>query len=232
MEPAYGVPVGLRAVGVVELAENALEIIFVVVGNVPEYGLEVTCAGRLVDGVDHLLKAVGYHFVERAVAFGQVYHFVCALVEVLAVFLCNEVSHVHEELRRGACAAEHTRHDEHHVDEPSAEGLEVGGTGGIAANAFCSFEQPGVHRYAGAVVCQAGLVVFVYEVVFEQVDVPVGQFFAVHFLYAVAQQASVKAYEVRLRQLAYERGYVFVFHVCVCVVLASGCGIGCVAVVD
>ena len=179
-----------------------------------------------------MFEAVGNDFVEGAVAFRQVYYLVGALVEVLAVLLCYEVGHVHKEFRRCARAAQHARNDEHHVDEPSAEGLEVGGAGGIAANAFCSFEQPGVHRYAGAVVGQAGLVVFVYEVVFEQVDVPVGQFFAVHFLYAVAQQASVKAYEVRLRQLAYERGYVFVFHVCVCVVLASSCGIGCVAVVD
>ena len=123
LEPAYGVPVGLRAVGVVELAEYALEIIFVVVGNVPEYGLEVTCAGRLVDGVDYLFEAVGNDFVEGAVAFRQVYYLVGALVEVLAVLLCYEVGHIHKEFRRCARAAQHARHDEYHVDEHSAEGL-------------------------------------------------------------------------------------------------------------
>ena len=62
------------------------------------------------------------------------------------------------------------------------------------------------------------------------VDILVGQLLAIHLLDAVGQQATVQADEVRLGQLADERGYVLVFHVGIGIVLRSGGGIHAVAV--
>ena len=93
-------------------------------------------------------------------------------------------------------------------------------------------EQPGVHRHAGAVVGNAGLVVFVDEMVVEVIEVLVGQFLAIHILDAIAEHTAVEADEARLGQFADERGDVLLLHVGVGVVFAAGGGVACVAVVD
>ena len=58
------------------------------------------------------------------------------------------------------------------------------------------------------------------------VYVLIGQLLAVHLLYAVGEQTAIEAYEARLRQLAYERGYVLVLHIGVGVVLRARGGVG------
>ena len=75
-----------------EVIEQALEIITVVITDVPEHGLEVTGARRLVDGVDDLLEAVGDDLVEGALFLGEVHHFVGPLVIVFSVLLLDEIS--------------------------------------------------------------------------------------------------------------------------------------------
>ena len=57
------------------------------------------------------------------------------------------------------------------------------------------------------------------------VDVLVSQLLAVHLLDAVRQQAAVQTDEVRLGQLAYQRGNVLVLHIGVGVILGARCGI-------
>ena len=169
LQPAERIPDGFGAVGEAELTEEAFEIITVVVGHIPEYGLEVARTGGLVDGIDHLLKAVGDHFVDSALAQGEIHHLVTVLIVVVTVFLTDEIVHVHEEFRGGAGAAEHAGDHEDHVDEAAAVRLEVRGGGGVAADAASAVQQPRIHGDGGAVVGDAGLIVLIDEMVVEQV---------------------------------------------------------------
>ncbi len=232
LQPAQRLPVGARAVGEAEFAEQALEVGAVVVGDVPEDGLEVAGARRLVDRVDDLLEAVGHHLVECAAAAREIDHLVRTQVVVLAVLLLHEIVEIHEEFGRGAGAAQHARHDEDHIDEAAAERLEVGGCRGVAADGFRAAQQPRVHRDRGAVVGQRGLVVLVDEVAVEQLDVAVRELLAVHLLQPVGEQPAVQPDETRLGQLADQGGDVLVLDVGVGVVLRSGGRVLRVAVVE
>ena len=49
LQPAEAVPVRSASVREAELAEEALEIVFVIVSHIPEHGLEVSGSCRLVD---------------------------------------------------------------------------------------------------------------------------------------------------------------------------------------
>lgn len=69
LEPAQGLPVRARSVGEAELPEKALEIVTVVVGHIPEHGLEVPGSRRLVDRIDDLLETVGNHLIDGAALF-------------------------------------------------------------------------------------------------------------------------------------------------------------------
>ena len=169
LQPTYRFPVGLAAVGEAELAEQTLEIVFVVVGNVPEYGLEIARARRLVDGIDHLLETVGDHFVNGALLAGKVNHLIGIFVVVSAVFLFDEVVEVHQELGGCARAAQHAGHHEHHIDKAAAEGFQVSGFGSVAANALRAAEQPWVHGDAGAVIGDTRLIIFIDKMMIEQV---------------------------------------------------------------
>ena len=142
------------------------------------------------------------------------------------------MAHIHQELRRGAGAGKHARHDEHHVYEAAAERFEVRGRGGVAADALRTAEQPRVHRDRGAVVGEARLVVLIYIMVLEEIDVAVGGFLAVEGFNLVAKQTAVQADKALLGEFADERGDVLVLYVGVGVVLGAGGGIGRVAIVD
>ena len=232
LQPAHGGPRGLRAVGEVEVAEDAFEIVFIVIADVPEHRLEVSRARGLVDGVDYLLEAVGDDLVDGAGAEREVGLLAGALVVVRAIFLFEEVAHIHQELRRGAGAGKHARNDEYHVYEAAAERFEVRGRGGVAADALRAAEQPRVHRDRGAVVGEARLVVLIYIMVLEEIDVAVGGFLAVEGFNLVAKQTAVQADKALLGEFADERGDVLVLHVGVGVVLGAGGGVGRVAIVD
>ena len=62
------------------------------------------------------------------------------------------------------------------------------------------------------------------------VDVFIGQFLAVHLFDTVGEQTTVQTDEVRLGQLAYQRGNVLVLHVGIGIVLGSRSGIDGVGV--
>ena len=231
LQPAEAVPIGSAAVGETELAEKALEVGFVVIGDVPEHRLVVAGAGGLVERVDNLFEAVGDDLVHRLLAQAEVDHTVGLLVVVLAVVLLDEVVEVHQELGRGAGAAEHRAHHEDHIDKAAAVGLEVGGCRAVAADADGAAQQPGIHGNGSAVVGQRGLVVLIDKMMCQQVEIAVGELLAIHLLDAVGQQAAVEADKVRLGQFADEGGDVLVLHVGVGVVLAARGGVGGVHVV-
>ena len=65
----------------------------------------------------------------------------------------------------------------------------------------------------------------------QQVEVAVGQFFAIHLLDAVSQQTAVEADETALRQFANQGRNVLVLHVGVCVVFAACGGVGRIDIV-
>ena len=232
LQPVERIPVGPRSVGEEKVAEQALEIVAVVVGDVPENGLEVPRAGRLVDRVDDLLEAIGDDLVERTALERQVDDAIRIAVIVRAVLLPDEVVQVHQELGRRASAAEHAADDEDHVDESSAERFQVRRLGRVAADRDRPADEPRVHRDAGAVVGHARLVVLVDEMPVEQLDVTVGHLAAVHLFDPVAQQPAVQPDEVALGELADQRGDVLVLDVRVRVVLAARSRILGVAVVD
>ena len=179
----------------------------------------------MVERVDDLLEAVGDNLVDGAWFQRVVDDFVGALVVVFAVVEADEIVHVHQELRRGAGTRQLRGDHEHHVDEPAAEGAQLGRCGAVAADGSRAFVEPGVHGDGGAIVGQRGLVVLIDEVVVEQIEVTVGKFFAIYFLDAVRQQATVDADEARLGQLADERGDVLLLHVGVGIVLRASGGV-------
>ena len=231
LQPRQRFPVRLRPVGEYEFAEQAFEIVAVVIGHVPEHGLEVTRPRGLVDRVDDLFETVRNHLVDRPVLFREVDHLVRPLVVIFSVLLFDEIVHIHQELRRGAGAREHRRYDEDHVDEAAAEGFEIGRPRRVAADRGRAAQQPRIHRDRGAVVGQRRLVVLVDEMAVEQFEVTVGDFFAVHLLQPVGQQAAVETDEVLLGQLADERGDILVLDVGVGVVFRAGGGVLGLAVV-
>ena len=104
LQPVQALPVRCLAVRETEVLKQALEIIAVVVTDVPEYGLEVTRTTRLVQAVNHLLEAVGDDFVYRAAFLAEIHYLVCTFVVVLAVLLLDEIVHIHKELGRSARA--------------------------------------------------------------------------------------------------------------------------------
>ena len=232
LEPAQRFPLGLASVGEDELSEEALEVGTVVVGDVPEHRLVVARAGRLVDGVDNLLEAVADNLVDGALLCRDVNLTVGVQIVVVTVLTADEVVEVHEKLGCGARTAQHARHHEYHVDEPSAEGLQVRRSRRVSTDGTEPFEEPGVHCDGGAVVCEARLVVLVDEVLVKQAQVLVGQLLAVHFLQPLGEHSAVEADEALLGQLADERGDVLLLHVGVGVELAAcGC-VGRVAIIN
>ena len=52
-----------------ELSKQTLEVVFIVVGYIPEDGLEISCSCWLIDGVDDLFKAIGYDFIDASMLF-------------------------------------------------------------------------------------------------------------------------------------------------------------------
>ena len=132
---------------------------------------------------------------------------------VKTVLLTDEVVHIHQELRCGTGTAEHRADHEYHVDKAACKRLQVGRSRRVAADGYGTADEPGIHCDGGAIVGKARLVILIYKVVSQHVDVLVGQLLAVHLLNAVGQQATVQADEVRLGQLADERGNIFMLHV-------------------
>ena len=225
LQPREAVPVGLAAIGEVELAEDALKIVAIVVGHIPEHGLIVAGTCGLVQRIDNLLEVVGDDLVDATFLQGEVGLLVGVLPVVLAVLITNEVVHVHEKLGRSASTGEHGADHEHHVDETAGKRLQVGRRGRVAANGGGATDEPGVHGDGCTVVGQRGLVVLIYKMVGEQVDVLVGQLLVVHLLDALGEQTTVQTDEVRLGQLANQRGNVLVLHIGVGVELGRG---GCI----
>ena len=232
LQPRQRFPVRLRPVGEYEFAEQAFEIVAVVIGHVPEHGLEVTRPRGLVDRVDDLFETVRNHLVDRPVLFREVDHLVRPLVVIFSVLLFDEIVHIHQELRRGAGAREHRRYDEDHVDEAAAERLEIGRACRVAAHRERAVQQPRVHRDRSAVVGHRRFVVLVDEVVFQQAEVFVREFLAVHLLDAVGQQPAVEPDEVLFGQFADQRGDVLVLDVGVGIVFRTRRGVRGIAVVD
>ena len=84
---------------------------------------------------------------------------------------------------------------------------------------------------SGTIVGKARLVVLIYKMVGEQVDIFLGGLLAIHLLDAVGEQTAVETDEIRLGQLAYEGGDILVLYIGVGVILrACGC-IGSLAIV-
>ena len=125
MQPTQRVPRRLFAVGEAEIAKDTLEVVLIIIRDIPEYGLEVARSRRLIDGIDHLFEAIRNDFVHRTLLLGKIYDLVGAQIEVFAVFLLEEIAHIHQKLRRGASARQHGGDDKHHIDEAAAETFQV-----------------------------------------------------------------------------------------------------------
>ena len=110
---------------------------------------------------------------------------------VLAILLADKVVHVHQELRCGAGTAQHGADHEHHVDETAGKRLQVGRCRRVTANGHGAADEPRIHGDGSTVVGQRSLVVRIYKVVGQLVNVFIGQLLAVHLFDAVGQQATV-----------------------------------------
>ena len=112
---------GFRTVGEDELTEQALEVVTVVVRDVPEHSLEVTRTSGLVNRIYDLLEAVGNHLVDGAMFERHIDNFVSLFVVVGTELLLDKVVHIHQELGSCARTAQHTRNDEHQVYKATTE---------------------------------------------------------------------------------------------------------------
>ena len=146
MQPTQCVPRRFFAVGEAEIAKDTLEVVLIIIRDIPEYGLEVASSRRLIDGIDHLFEAIRNDFVHRALLLGKVYDLVGAQIEVIAVFLLEEVAHIHQKLRRGASARQHGGDDKHHIDKTAAETFQVSRRRRVAAYVHRAVEEPRIHR--------------------------------------------------------------------------------------
>ena len=104
LQPVEAIPMRFFAVREAEVLKEALEIEAVIVADVPENGLEVTCTGRLVKAINDLLEAVGDDLVNGTTTFTEIHYLIRTFVIILSVFLLNEIVHIHKELGRSARA--------------------------------------------------------------------------------------------------------------------------------
>ena len=95
------------SIGKDELTEEALEIVTVVVSHVPEDRLKVTRSCRLIDRIDNLFEAIGDHFVDATPFERQIGIAVGVQVIIFAIFLLDEIVHIHQELGCGTRSGEH-----------------------------------------------------------------------------------------------------------------------------
>ena len=219
MQPRQAFPIGFRAVREEEFTKETFEIELVVVSDVPEHGLIVACASRLVERIDDLLEIVGDDLVDGALLKRKIDHALGILIIIGAELLADEIVHIHQEFGRGAGTAEHRTDHEHHVHETAAERFEVGRCGRIAANRRRSADEPRIHRNRGAVVGERCFVVFINEVVREHFDIFVAELLAVHLFNAVGQKAAIQSDETCLGQFANQSCNIFMLDVGICVIL-------------
>ena len=104
LEPVEAVPVRRFSVREAEILKQALEIVAVVVTDVPKNGLEIASTGRLVQAINDLLETIGNDFVNRAMFLTHVHNFVRTFVVVLSILLLDKIVHIHKELGRSARA--------------------------------------------------------------------------------------------------------------------------------
>ena len=134
LQPRQTVPVGFAPIGENKVAEKAVEIVAVVVGDVPKHRLVVAGTCGLVQRVYYLLKAVGNHLVDGALFDGEVYNPVGFFPVLPAVFQPEEIVQIHQELGCGAGTAQHAGDHKDHIDKATAEALQVGRSLGVAAD--------------------------------------------------------------------------------------------------
>ena len=123
LQPRETIPVGLRTIGEIEFTEDALEVILVIVGHIPEHSLIVAGTSGLIQRVHNLLEVVGDNLVDGALLQRQVGLLVRMLPIVLAILVADEIVHVHQELWCGTGARKHRTHHEHHVDKTAGKRL-------------------------------------------------------------------------------------------------------------
>ena len=232
LQPAQGIPIGLTAIGKHEMLEKTVEVILVIVCHIPENGLEISCAGRLVDGVDHLLEAVRDYLVYGPLSRGKVHYLFGMQIVVLAIFFTNKVVHVHQKFRCGTSATQHARYNKHHIDKTTAERFQISGCRRVTSHRHGTSYQPGIHGDTGAIVGKTGFIVFIDKVVIQQLQITVGYLLAIHIFEAVRQQTTIQADEVRFGKLAYQSSHILIFHIGIGIILTAGGRIGSITIVQ
>ena len=113
-----------------------------------------------------------------------------------AILFADEIVHIHQELRCGTGAAEHGAYHEDHVDKTTGEGLQVRRRSRVTANGGSTTYQPRIHRNRGAIVGQRRLIVLIYKMVSQLINIFIGQFFTIHLFNTIRQQATVQTDKV------------------------------------
>ena len=213
LQPGETLPVGLGPIGEVEVAEDTLKIVTVIVSHIPEHCLIVACTSRLIQRVDDLLEIVSDNLIDGTLLQREVGLLIGTLIVIQSILLTDEVVHIHQELGGGTGTCQHRAHHEHHIDETASKRLQVGRSGRVTTNTSCTTNQPRIHGNRRTIVGQRGLVVLIYKVVCQQVDILISQFLVVHLLDTLSQQTTVQADEVRLGKLANQGSDILVLHI-------------------
>ena len=87
-----------------EVLEEGLEIISVIITDIPEDRLIVTRAGRLIERINDLLEEIADDIINRTMFETEIHYLVGTFVIVLSIFLLDEIVHIHKELGRSARA--------------------------------------------------------------------------------------------------------------------------------
>ena len=95
LKPRKALPVRLRTIGEVEITKDALEIVLIVLCDIPKYCLVVTSTCRLVQRIDNLLEIVSDDFVYCTLLKTEISLIIRTLVVVQAILLTDKIIHVH-----------------------------------------------------------------------------------------------------------------------------------------
>ena len=107
LQPIQALPMRSLTVRETEVIEQALEIVAVIVADIPEDRLEVTSTRRLIQAIYDLLEVVGDDLIDRTTLEAEIDYLVRTFVVILTKLLLNEIVHIHQELRRSASTGEH-----------------------------------------------------------------------------------------------------------------------------
>lgn len=227
LQPREAFPNGLGTVREDKITEHAVKIRVVIVGAVPEDGLETARGGRLVEGIDDLLKDVGDDLVDGAMAVGVIDDFISVQIVVIAVFLADEVVEVEPYFRSRNGSKKLRRNGEYEIYKVTGKRRKMCRRFCAATNFFHAVKKKRIHCHAYAIREEkSGFIVAVNFMRVQLANVFVGEVFAKHIADHLLHGETVDLDVVFFMNLARHGCDVFLFYVGIGIYFAAGRCVG------